>query len=147
MTLYNKIADLIENLHSVRKLEDYLSFDMIFPKGWSIPKKLVDENNLLESESPIPDMRMISFISPINEDNIEKTLKIVKSVVKYNKDRELKEQLFQERVKDLKSLFDKSSLDDLHRLEFNVKNKIGKIETLLDGEPREMDEVVGDGDN
>jgi len=28
-----------------------------------------------------------------------------------------------------------------------VKNKIGKIETLLDGEPREMDEVVGDGDN
>jgi hypothetical protein len=137
----------MENLHSVRKLEGYLSFDMIFPNGWSIPKKLVDENNLLESESPIPDMRMISFISQINEDNIEKTLKIVKSVVKYNKDRELKEKLFQERVKDLKTLFDKSSLDDLNRLEFNMKNKINKIETLLDGEPREMDEVVGDRDN
>jgi hypothetical protein len=121
---------------------------MLFPKGWSIPKKLVDENNLVESESPQPDMRLISFIGKINDSDLEKTLKIVKTVVKYNKDREIKETMFQDKVKELKTLFEKSNLDDLNRLEFNLKTKPNQvIETLLDGEPREMDEVVGEGED
>jgi len=148
MSFYKTISDILPNLHSVRKLEEFLSFDMLFPKGWSIPKKLVDENNLVESESPQSDMRLISFIGKINDSDLEKTLKIVKTVVKYNKDREIKETMFQDKVKELKTLFEKSNLDDLNRLEFNLKTKPNQvIETLLDGEPREMDEVVGEGED
>jgi len=53
---------------------------------------------------------------------LDKLLNNLKNIIKYNKEREEKERLFEEKVKELKSFFDKSNLTDLKSLEFQVNN-------------------------
>jgi hypothetical protein len=43
MSLYNEIEKIIEYTNSIRKLEKYLSFDLVFPNTWSILKSQIDE--------------------------------------------------------------------------------------------------------
>ena len=43
MSFYKEIAPFVEYVHSIRKLKNYLSFDMTFPTKWSLPKSIVDE--------------------------------------------------------------------------------------------------------
>ena len=41
MSLYKEFSSLLPYLQSVRKLENYLSFDVSFPKTWKLPKKYI----------------------------------------------------------------------------------------------------------
>jgi hypothetical protein len=68
----------------------------------------------------------------------------LKNIIKYNKEREEKERLFEEKVKELKNVFDKTNLSELKDLEFQVKNTF-KI-TLDDEERGENIELVPQGD-
>ena len=64
---------------------------------------------------------MISFVSEISEEDVETTYKNIQSIIKYNLDREEKERLFNEKVNELKSLFEKQNLTNLKGLEFQIK--------------------------
>jgi predicted RND superfamily exporter protein len=108
-----------------------LSFDVNFPKNWKLPKKFVQEDKVMEHQSQNPDERLISFVSEITEIEVELTSKNIKNVISYNLEREQKERLFNEKVEELKGLFEKQTLKNLQSLKFDVKVK--KIE-LEDGE-------------
>ena len=57
MSFYKEIAPFVEYVHSIRKLKNYLSFDMTFPTKWSLPKSIVDEGRVVgfeaENQNPI----------------------------------------------------------------------------------------------
>ena len=59
MSLYKELAPFVEYVHSIRRLETYLSFDMKFPAKWSIPKSLVEEGQLVGFET---DNQVVSFV-------------------------------------------------------------------------------------
>ena len=40
----------------------------------------------------------------------------------------MKDQLLQDKVNELKTFFDKNSLDSLKHLQFNIHNSVGKLE-------------------
>ena len=40
----------------------------------------------------------------------------------------MKEKLLQDKVNELKTFFDKNSLDSLQHLQFNIQNNLGKLE-------------------
>jgi hypothetical protein len=121
MSLYKEFSTLFPYLQSVRKIEKYLSFDVAFPMDWKLPKKYVEEDKLMEQESKVPDHRFFSFVSEINEDNIEKTSENLRNIIKYNLDREEKDKLFQYKVDELKTIFEKQNLNNLKKLKFNIK--------------------------
>ncbi len=131
MSLYKEFSALLPYLQSVRKIKTHLSFDVSFPKNWKLPKKFVQEDKVMEHQSQNPDERLISFVSEISEDEVELTSKNIKNVISYNLEREQKERLFNEKVEELKGLFEKQTLKNLQTLKFDVKAK--KIE-LEDGE-------------
>jgi cysteinyl-tRNA synthetase len=131
MSLYKEFSELLPYLQSVRKIKTHLSFDVNFPKNWKLPKKYVQEDKVMEHQSQNPDERLISFVSEINEIEVELTSKNIKNVISYNLEREQKERLFNEKVEELKGLFEKQTLKNLQSLKFDVKVK--KIE-LEDGE-------------
>ena len=131
MSLYKEFSALLPYLQSVRKIKTHLSFDVSFPKNWKLPKKFVQEDKVMEHQSQNPDERVISFVSEISEDEVELTSKNIKNVISYNLEREQKERLFNEKVEELKGLFEKQTLKNLQTLKFDVKAK--KIE-LEDGE-------------
>jgi hypothetical protein len=123
MSLYNEFNVLFPYLNSVRKLENYLSFDVEFPKKWKIPKKFVNEEQVVERTDPNTDVRTFSFVSQFIEDNVEDLLKNLKNIISYNKEIEEKEKLFNSKVQELKNIFEKQNLEKLHSLKFELINK------------------------
>ena len=128
MSLYKEFSLLFPHLQSVRKIKNYLSFDVSFPKTWKLPKKYIDEEKLMEQTSTIPEERLFSFVSEINEVEIEKCSTNIQSIISYNREREEKERLFNEKVEELKVVFEKQSLKNLQELKFDIKSKKIKLE-------------------
>ena len=140
MSLYKEFSTLLPYIQSVRKLKNYLSFDVSFPKTWKLPKKYIEEDKILEQESTIIDNRFFSFVSEITEEGVENTSKNIQNIIKYNLEREEKEKLFQNKVDELKHIFEKQNLKNLKSLQFEIKNN--NLELEYDEEELEGTRVV-----
>ena len=142
MSFYKEIAPFVEYIHSIRKLESYLSFDMKFPTKWSIPKSIVDEGQVVGFEVEDPNMKGITFISPIGEKEVSSIIVKIGKIIKLNKERELKERLFKQTVEQLKQTFEKTDLDKLQNLYFDFE--VGdELDTDLETEIDLEDEQYG----
>ena len=64
MSFYKEIAPFVEYIHSIRKLESYLSFDMKFQQKWSIPKSIVDEGQVIGFEVELDISEVILELTP-----------------------------------------------------------------------------------
>jgi hypothetical protein len=145
MSLYKEFSQLLPYIQSVRKIKNYLSFDTAFPNTWKYPKKFISEDKFLEQTSQIPDHRFFSFVCEINEEQIELTSNNIQNIIKYNLEREEKERLFESKVNELKTLFEKQNLKNLKELQFEIKQnkiKLHDTEDELEGV-----RVVGEGED
>lgn len=132
MKLYEDIIKLTPYLVSIRIIENVITIDISFPTMWKIPKKYVDENSVVENESSDKDFRFFSFVCEMSQDNFNNIYNSIINIIKYNKEREEKENLFQLKVNELKSVFEKQTLDELKKLkigldESNTKTKVNKV--------------------
>jgi ATP-dependent Lon protease len=120
MNLYKELINIFPYLVSIRKLENYVSIDIEFPKTWKYPKKYVDEKTIIEQKSQKEDFRFFSFATAFDETSLNVLFTNINGIVKYNKEREEKEFLLEEKMKQLRSFFEQNKLDDLKSLEFNI---------------------------
>lgn len=135
MSFYKEIAPFVEYIHSIRKLENYLSFDMKFPTKWSIPKSIVDEGQVIGFEVEDQNMKGVTFICQIAEKEVSSIIVKIGKIIKLNKERELKERLFKQTVEQLKQTFEKTDLDKLQNLyfDFEVDDELDtELETEID---------------
>jgi len=123
MSLFTEFSALLPYLQSVRKIKTYMSFDVAFPDTWKLPKKYVPDNSVVENESTLKDHRCFSFVSVFEEKLVEDMLINLNGVIKYNKEREEKERLFETKVTELKQIFDKQNLENLKNLSFELTEK------------------------
>ena len=147
MSFYKEIVPFVEYIHSIRKLESYLSFDMKFPAKWSIPKNIVDEGQVVGFDVEDPNMKGITFISPIGEKEVSSIIVKIGKIIKLNKERELKERLFKQTVEQLKQTFEKTDLDKLQNLyfDFDVEDELDTeidLEDEQDGQEPTVTELV-----
>lgn len=126
MSLFKEFSALLPYLQSVRKLKEYISFDVSFPTTWKLPKKYINEERFVEIDSTITNHRMFSFVSEVSEVEIELVSTNIQNIIKYNLERQEKELLFQLKVDELKTIFEKQTLTVLKELQFEIKTK--KIE-------------------
>jgi hypothetical protein len=141
MSFYKELSPFVEYLHSIRKLKNYLSFDMIFPTKWALPKSLVDEGQIVGFEAENQNLKGISFVSATDESEVSKTLIKIAKIIKLNKEKELKERLFKETVEQLKNTFEKTDLDKLKNLNFYFEEEDDTPELNV-----ELDETEDDLD-
>ena len=132
----------MDYIHSIRKLETYLSFDMKFQQKWSRPKSIVDEGQVIGFEVEDPNMKGVTFVCPIGEKEVSSIIVKIGKIIKLNKERELKERLFKQTVEQLKQTFEKTDLDKLQNLyfDFDVEDE---LDTDLDSEIELEDEQDG----
>jgi hypothetical protein len=123
MTFYQELSVIYPYIQSVRKLKNYLSIDVNFPTTWKLPKKYVPENSVVENEATVKDHRCFSFVSVFEEKTVDEMLINLNGVIKYNKEREEKERLFESKVSELKQIFDKQNLENLKNLSFELTEK------------------------
>lgn len=127
MSLFQEFSSLLPYLQSIRKLETYLSFDVSIPKNWRLLKRFIDEEKVLEQPSKVNNERMFSFISEIDETSMNNIIKNISGIIDYNLELEEKEKLFQNKVDELKTIFEKSNLNNLKGLSFEIKSEVKKI--------------------
>jgi hypothetical protein len=132
MKMYKELINLTPYLGSIRVIENVITIDVLFPQDWKILKKYVDEKSVVENDSPDQSYRAFSFVCELSEENFTNIYTSVINVIKYNKEREEKDRLFQEKVNELKGVFEKQSLDELKDLKFNIlketKTKVNVVE-------------------
>jgi hypothetical protein len=124
MSFYKELAPFVQYIHSIRKLETYLSFDMVFPTKWSLPKSIIEEGQSISFNVEDQNSKGITFVSQINENDISLMLIKIAKIIKLNKERELKEQLFKQTIDQLKQTFEKNDLDKLQNLYFDFETDI-----------------------
>lgn len=118
MSLFKEFSTLFPYLQSIRRLEEYISFDVSFSSTWKLPKKFVREDRVLEQESKTTGQRLFSFISTLDEKSVEETTNNIQNIINYNLEREEKEKLFNLKVEELKQIFEKQPLKTLKNLKF-----------------------------
>jgi len=142
MSFYKEIIPFVEYIHSIRKLESYLSFDMKFNTKWSIPKSIVEEGQVIGFEVEDPNLKGVTFVCPIGEKEVSSTIVKIGKIIKLNKERELKERLFKQTVEQLKQTFEKNDLDKLQNLYFDFEID-EELNTDLESEMELDDEQDG----
>jgi hypothetical protein len=144
MSFYKEILPFVEYIHSIRKLETYLSFDMKFPTKWSIPKSIMDEGQIIGFEVDNQNLKGITFVSPIEESQMSTIMIKISKIIKLNKERELKEKLFKQTVEQLKQTFEKTDLDKLQNLyfDFDESDLEAELETNLEDEQNGQEPAV-----
>lgn len=122
MSIYKELLPYIDYIHSIRKLENYLSFDMKFPVKWVMIKSVVEESQIVPFEAGVENWKGLSFVSKIEDSEITICLSKIQKIIKVNKEKEIKEKLFKETVDRLKTTFEKTDLDKLQKLYFDFEN-------------------------
>lgn len=128
MSFYKELAPFAQYIHSIRKLENYLSFDMAFPVKWSVPKSIIDEGQIIGFNLEDQQLKGMTFVAQINENDISTILTKIAKIIKLNKERELKEQLFKQTIDKLKQTFEKTDLDKLQHLYFDFETDEPNLE-------------------
>lgn len=121
MTFYSHLQNIFEYTISIRKLENFVSFDINFPSTWGLPKNLSVETQIVPFETQDKQVKGISFICEFNEENVDKTMNIILKVIRLNKEHELKEKLFKEVVAQLKNTFESNDLNTLEKLQIGFE--------------------------
>jgi len=122
MSLNIQLNPILKYLHQIRKIEDYLIFDMYFPNSWKILKKFVIEDKFLNLGTVEEGIIGMSFVSETDEEKITLTQNNIIGIINYNLEREQKEMLLETKINELKGIFEKQSLDSLKSLKFDIKS-------------------------
>lgn len=136
--MYKELSEIFPYLISIRKLENYLSLDIEFPATWRLPKKFVNPESTVEQSSAKSDFRCFSFAVQFDDKQIKQIFENVIGIISWNKERELKEKLLQDKVIELKTVFEKNSLDSLKSLQFNIQKDITKLKLEDETENSEL---------
>lgn len=144
MNFYQHITSLGDYFVSMRKLETYMSVDLAFPSNWGLPKSIQEICSIVPFECGIENMKGVSFVSEMNEKSFEKMIGGINRVIKLNKEREMKDELFSQVVQQLKDTFAKKDLDTLKTLQIEFGDK-PTLPEIIDETGGESHQLVEEG--
>lgn len=143
MSLYSEISTILPYLQSIRKIENYISIDVLFPQKWRLPKAFVREDKVMEQKTSKEGFRLLSFVSELNDEVLDDIKGNIVKIIEYNLEREQKDLLFKEAVNSLKEVFESESLSDLQNLTFDIKKELEPEEySLNDYDEQEYEETT-----
>jgi hypothetical protein len=102
-------------------MENFLVFDIKIHRKWKLLKKFIKEDKFLDNGLIDDDFRSVSFICEVSETEIEETQKSIIGIINFNIELEEKELLLENKINELKGIFEKENLDSLKKLEFKMK--------------------------
>ena len=122
MSLNIQLTPILKYLHQIRRIEDYVIFDMYFPNSWKILKKFVIEDKFVNMGTVDEGLMGMSFVSETDEEKLTLTQNNIIGIINYNLEREQKDMLLETKINELKGIFEKQSLDSLKSLKFDIKS-------------------------
>jgi hypothetical protein len=136
MNLQEILSFLFPYLSSLRKMKQYLSIDLIFPKSWEFPNQYIEKAQVVQNDKYTGEGVFLSFVCEI-EKNLDNTLEVVFEIINHNIEREEKERLLKAKVIELKEVFKNASLKELHNLKIELLEQ-DPIDDYLNDEEDEI---------
>ena len=143
--MFESIKSIRPHFHSLREIEGNVSLDIKLPLTWryedivkpyrSIKIKIQDKNEKFT---------LLSLISNGTQDGYDVVFACALEILTFNKEEEEKQNLFQQKVRELQELFKKESLDTLK--DINLLSNYGQEVTTGDGVVEQGDGEGQDGD-
>ena len=93
-----QLDSILKYLHQIRKIENYLVFDMYFPSTWKILKKFVVEDKFINMGTIDENLIGMSFVSETTEENLTLTQNNIIGIINYNLEREQKDALLESKI-------------------------------------------------
>jgi len=115
---------------SVRRIKDYISFDLYFPDSWVIENRENIEVVKTDSDSG----KVTSLVIEYNNENLNIIEKYIENIIKTNLELEEKKKLFNDKVHELRGLFENSNIENLRSMKFNIDPVIELSSKLENGE-------------
>lgn len=129
MSLHFELTPFFEYLYQIRKAEDFLLIEFLFPNTWKIPKKYLIEDKFINN-GQMENKVQLSFVSEFTKEELELVTTNIKGIIHFNLEREEKQRLLDFKINELKSIFEKENLESLKVLKFDIKNKKVKNGTV-----------------
>ena len=143
--MYKNIKPLQPYFFSLREIKSNVSLDLKLPVTWKY-EKIVQVYKTLEVKIQDKNDKsvLVSFVAIANEDGFDTAFQCANEVVIKNLEEEQKRKLFDEKVRELREVFERTGLDELHSLKFEKNDKEIENEGLsLVGEGNEEGSEFG----
>ncbi len=143
--MFESIKSIRPHFHSLREIEGNVSLDIKLPLTWryedivkpyrSLKMKVQDKNEKFT---------LLSLIANGTQEGYDVVFACALEILTFNKEEEEKQNLFQQKVRELQELFKKESLDTLK--DINLLSNYGQEITTGDGVVEQGDGEGQDGD-
>lgn len=118
--MYKEITELRPYFHSLREFNTEVSFDLKLPLLWEItPDISIFKSVKFKEQDKNEKTKLVSYIAPKTEAGYNEVYKCVKHIITANLEKERKERLLEEKIKELKKLFQEKDLELLENLKFD----------------------------
>lgn len=143
--MFESIKSIRPHFHSLREIEGNVSLDIKLPLTWryedivkpyrSLKMKVQDKNEKFT---------LLSLIANGTQEGYDVVFACSLEILTFNKEEEEKQNLFQQKVRELQELFKKESLDTLK--DINLLSNYGQEVTTRNGMAEQGDGEGQDGD-
>lgn len=119
--MYKEIAELRPYFYSIREFNaTEVSLDVKLPLSWEVSLNVLKYPNIRFKEQDRDEVKkLISFVGLKTEVGYNLLFESVKGIITFNMDKERKERLLEEKINELKKLFQEKDLNALEGLKFN----------------------------
>jgi ATP-dependent Lon protease len=119
--MYKEIAELRPYFFSIREFNSTeVSLDVKLPLLWEVSLDVTGHPNMRFKEQDRNDVtKLMSFVNEKTEQGYIELFKRVKGIITYNLEKERKERLLEEKINELKKIFQEKDLTSLENLKFN----------------------------
>jgi len=122
--VYKNIKPLQPYFFSLREIKNNVSLDLKLPVTWKYEKiAQVYKTLQVKIQDKNDKSVLVSFVAVANEDGFDTAFQCANEVVIKNLEEEQKRKLFDEKVRELRDVFEKTGLDELHSLKFKKNDK------------------------
>lgn len=126
MSLYTEILKLDGYFTSIRLHEGLLVIDLKLPKKWLIKEVISKRDNKVQIQLGANDdkQQIVSFFVPFDEPNALVIQEEILAIIKWNKDLEEKDFLLNQKMLELRKMFNENNIDSLRNLDINFNQQV-----------------------
>ena len=143
--MFENIKSLRPHFHSLREIEGNVSLDIKLPLTWRYEDIIKPYRSLkMKVQDKNEKFTLLSLIANGTQEGYDVVFACALEILTFNKEEEEKQNLFQQKVRELQELFKKESLDTLK--DINLLSNYGQEVTTGDGVVEQGDGEGQDGD-
>ena len=127
--VYKNIDKYKDYFHSIRLHDSIFLFDLKLLAGWEVKNVLstVVTSTQIKVNDKSDTHVLITFYCPFESEGVEMLIKDVDRVIKWNKDREEKDNLLNMKIIELQKVFESNNIDSLRSINFDFNKQQGEI--------------------